>query len=379
VPARSLADEGPTYDRPRRRPDWLDGYARIDAESVDLDDLAPDGLDAFALAFLAAPNVASKGWVYEQYDHHVQGGTVLGPGMGDAGVVRLPDSRKAVACATDGNGRWCELDPREGTRRVVAEAFRNVACVGARPLATTNCLNFGNPERPEIMWQLAESIAGLGEACAALDIPVTGGNVSLYNETSGQAILPTPVVGVLGLLDDVEDAVGLAFEDEGDLVFLVGAATAEGLAGSELQRFLGHPLGGVLAPVDLELEGALGEVLHQAAHLRLLRSAHDVSAGGLLVTLVECCVAGAVGVDVTLTGGLSAAQALYSESPGRVVVTLASADVKAFAQLCADAQVPLTDIGTVIGDRLVVQGLLDLDLEEIHAAFSGGLRAALEV
>jgi phosphoribosylformylglycinamidine (FGAM) synthase-like enzyme len=187
LPARSLADEGPVYDRPRTRPDWLDAYAAVDAESVDLDAVADGDLDAFVLGFLRSPNVASKRWVFEQYDQHVRSGTVLGPGMGDAGVVRLPDSRKAVACATDGNGRWCELDPREGTRRIVAEAFRNVACVGARPLGTTNCLNFGNPERPEIMWQLAESIAGMGEACETLGVPVTGGNVSLYNESRARS------------------------------------------------------------------------------------------------------------------------------------------------------------------------------------------------
>ncbi len=329
------------------------------------------------LGFLRSPNVASKRWVFEQYDQHVRSGTVLGPGMGDAGVVRLPDSRKAVACATDGNGRWCELDPREGTRRIVAEAFRNVACVGARPLGTTNCLNFGNPERPEIMWQLAESIAGLGEACETLGVPVTGGNVSLYNETRGQGIHPSPVVGILGLLEDAEDAVDQGFEDTGDVVFLLGAPTVAGLAGSELQRYLDLPLGGVLAPVDLDLEAAIGEVLHVAARERLLHSAHDVSAGGLVVTLVESCLAGDVGVDVSLPPDLPAAQQLCSESPGRVVVSVPSTNVRAFAQLCADAEVPLTDIGTVGGERLSIRGLVDLALDEVSAAFTGGLPAVL--
>jgi phosphoribosylformylglycinamidine synthase subunit PurL len=377
LPARSLADEGPVYDRPRTRPGWLDDYAAVDAESVDLDAVADSDLDAFVLGFLRSPNVASKRWVFEQYDQHVRSGTVLGPGMGDAGVVRLPGSRKAVACATDGNGRWCELDPREGTRRIVAEAFRNVACVGARPLGTTNCLNFGNPERPEIMWQLAESIAGMGEACEALGVPVTGGNVSLYNETAGQAIHPSPVVGVLGLLEDAEDAVDQGFEDTGDVVFLLGAPTAAGLAGSELQRYLGQPLGGVLAPVDLDLEAAIGEVLHVAARERLLHSAHDVSAGGLIVTLVESCLAGDIGVEVSLPTDLPAAQLLFSESPGRVVVSVPSTNVRAFAQLCADAEVRLTDIGTVGGERLSIRGRVDLTLDEVAAACSGGLPAVL--
>ncbi len=386
VPARSLADDGPVYDRPATRPDWLDGYAEVDAESVDLGHVAarraaavPGGadaasdIDAFVLGFLRSPNLASTRWITEQYDRYVLGGTVLGPGAADAGVVRLPDSTRAVACATDGHGRWCALDPREGARRVVAEAVRNVACVGARPLGSTNCLNFGNPERPEIMWQLIEAIEGLGEACAALDVPVTGGNVSLYNETAGAAIHPTPVVGVLGLIEDAEDAVSLAFEDEGDVVFLVGAPTVDGLAAGELQHFLDAPLGGTLAPVDLELEGALAEVLNLAAHQRLLSSAHDVSGGGLITTLAEGCAAGDIGVEVTLERDLTPAQALFSESPGRVVVSLPSRHVREFAQLCADAQLPLTDIGTVGGDRLLVPGLVDLAVDEVVAALEGGL------
>jgi phosphoribosylformylglycinamidine synthase subunit PurL len=382
LPARSLADEGPTYDRPRSRPGWLDDYAAVDAEALTLpgEGPGPDGahdLAAFALGFLASPNVATPDWVTEQYDHLVLGGTVLAPGMGDAGVVRLPGTNRAVACATDGNGRWCELDPVEGTRRIVAEAFRNVACVGARPLATTNCLNFGNPERPEIMWQLAGSIRGLGEATRALGVPVTGGNVSLYNETRGRAIHPTPVVGILGLLEHTEDTVDLALEDEGDLVFLLGAPTVPGLAGSELQRYLDAPLGGVLAPVDLDLEAAIAEVLQVAARAGWLHSAHDVSSGGLLVTLAESAVAGDIGIEVDLPRELSPAQVLCSESPGRVVVTVPSRHVRDLAQLCGDADVPLSDIGTVGGDRLSVDGLVDLGMDEVRRALTGGLAATL--
>jgi phosphoribosylformylglycinamidine synthase subunit PurL len=316
--------------------------------------------------------------VTEQYDHLVLGGTVLAPGMGDAGVVRLPDSRRAVACSTDGNGRWCELDPREGTRRIVAESFRNVACVGARPLATTNCLNFGNPERPEIMWQLAESIAALGEATRELGVPVTGGNVSLYNETRGRAIHPTPVVGILGVLDDAESAIDVAFEDEGDLVLIVGAPVRPGLAGSELQRYLDAPFGGILAPADLELEAAIAEVLHVATREGWLHSAHDVGSGGLLVTLAESAVAGDVGVEVAPSSELSPAQVLCSEAPGRVVVTVPSRHVRAFAQLCGDAGVLLEDVGTVGGDRLVIGDLVDLPLEDVRRALVHGLATLLE-
>ena len=384
LPARSLADEGPTYDRPRARPDWQDAYATVDAESLPVPGLGgtEGDLTAFVLDFLGSPNLASTRWVTEQYDTLVQGGTVLGPGMGDAGVVRLPDSHKAVACSTDGNGRWCELDPREGTRRVVAEAFRNVATVGARPLATTNCLNFGNPERPEIMWQFAESVAGLGEACEALGIPVTGGNVSLYNETrvgdDSQHIWPTPVIGVLGLLEHATDAVGLAFRQADDVVFLIGADTRPGLAGSALQQFLDAPLGGRLAPVDLQMEANLGEVLHEAARAGLLHSAHDVGCGGLLATLTESALAGGLGVTVQPEEGVDPRQVLFSESPGRVVVTVPSANVRGFAQLCGDAAVPLRDIGTVGGARLTIDGVLDVALDDVRGANAGGLPRMLE-
>ena len=391
LPARSLADEGPVYDRPQVRPDWLDAYAEVAAETLDASwwggsEHAAQGrpsrpLSEVALAFLAAPNVASKRWVFEQYDQHVRSGTVLGPGMADAGVVRLPDSRRAVACATDGNGRWCEIDPVEGTIRVVAEAFRNVACTGARPLATTNNLNFGNPERPEIMWQLAASIEALGRACRQLGVPVTGGNVSLYNETQGQAIHPTPVIGILGVLADAEDALGLAFEDVGDLVLLMGAPTVPGLAGSELQRWLGAPLGGVLVPADLEMEAAIAEVLQEAARERLVTAAHDVGSGGLLVALAEACVAGDVGAEVGFAGEmaqLSPTQQLFSESPGRVLVTVPSVHVRAFAALCADAGVPLADIGTVGGEQLTIRELVDLPLTDLRAAFEGGLTDLLD-
>jgi phosphoribosylformylglycinamidine synthase subunit PurL len=235
------------------------------------------------------------------------------------------------------------------------------------------------------MWQLAESIAALGEACEALGIPVTGGNVSLYNETRVGAAAGDPPSHLADaghrrarLLEDAQDAVGLAFEDEGDLVFLIGAPTAPGLAGSELQQHLDAPLGGVLAPVDLEIEANLGEVLSEAAREGLLHSAHDVGGGGLLANLAESAVAGDVGVSIVGIDDADPVQWLFSESPGRVVVTVPSHHVLAFAQLCEDAAVPLRDIGTVGGDRLEIVGLLDLDLEDVRSAYDGGLDRVLE-
>ncbi len=390
LPARSLADEGPTYDRPRERPAWQDGYEVVEAEDLPVPGLADDGdLGSFVLGFLAAPSLASTNWVHGQYDSYVRGGTVLGPGDGDAGVVRLPGSRRAVACALDGNGRWCELDPAEGTRRVVAEAFRNVACVGATPIASTNCLNFGNPERPEIMWQLATAIEAMGEATRTLGIPVTGGNVSLYNESridgsGGEAdprsthIWPTPVIGVLGVLDDASLAIGSGFVSEGDIVFLLGDETRPGLAGSALQAWLDLPLGGRLAPVDLALEARLAVVLAEAARAQLVHSAHDIADGGLVAALAECAVQGDLGVQVVPTDTKDPTQLLFSESPGRVLVTAPSSSVRELAQLCVDAEVPLADVGTVGGDRVEVRGLLDLGLDDVRSAHLGGVPGAVD-
>ncbi|HKJ55262.1 MAG TPA: phosphoribosylformylglycinamidine synthase subunit PurL [Nitriliruptoraceae bacterium] len=387
VPARSLADEGPTYDRPQRRPGWQDGYATVIAEDLPIPGIADDGdLESFVLGLLAAPELGSARWLTQQYDSFVRAGTVLGPGEGDAGVVRLPGSSRGIACAVDGNGRWCELDPAEGTRRVVAEAFRNVACVGARPIASTNCLNFGNPERPEIMWQLATAIRAMGEATRVLGIPVTGGNVSLYNESrmddgadpASTHIWPTPVMGVLGVLDDAAMAVGSSFQDEGDIVFLLGDETRPGLAGSVVQQYLDLPLGGVLAPVDLALEARLALVLAEAARNGYLNSAHDISSGGLVANLAESATTGDIGVQIVPTERVHPSQLLFSESPSRVLVTVPSHHVRAMARLCVDADVALSDVGTVGGDRISIEGVLDLGLEDVRTAHMSAVPRAVD-
>jgi phosphoribosylformylglycinamidine synthase subunit PurL len=385
APAASLADEGPVYDRPRERPVEQDAMAGLDAEGLDLEAVAAARgvpLADVLLDLIASPNLASKRWVHEQYDHLVLGGTVLAPGMAGAGVVRLPGGDRAVACATVGNGRWCAIDPREGTRRVVATAVRRVAATGARPLASTNCANFGNPERPDVMWQFAEAVAGMGEACAALDVPVTGGNVSLYNETRGVAIPPTPVLGVLGVIDEADRAVGSAFEDDGDVILLVGAPTVAGLAGSELQRFLAAPLGGVLAPVDLGLEARLAGLMVTAVAQGLVASARDVSRGGLIAALVDAATAGDVGAIVALPDGVGVTQALCSESPGRVLVAVPSRHLDAMVALARAHGLDTVELGEVGGDALVLEGVgaegaLVLELEDLVEARERGLPAVL--
>jgi len=398
-PARSLADEGPVLDRPRARPDRMDALAAVDADDIDLlveaDRLTGGDLATLLLRIVGSPMLAAKRWVHEQYDHLVLGGTVLQPGAAGAGVVRLPGTERAVALSTVGNGRWCELDPREGTRRVVAAAHRDVACTGARPLATTNCLNMGDPTRPDVMWQLVEVIGGLGDACAALDVPVTGGNVSLYNATRGRPIPPTPVVGIIGVLDDAARAVARSVREDGDELWLIGAGPDTdqgGLAGSELARLLGRPLGGVLAPVDLDLERRLTGVLVASAADGLVRSAGSVGRGGLFAALVRTLVgdgrdaAGARGATIALpdVDGLSAmkdgrrlAQALFSEAPGRALVSVASADAARIATRCADAGIAAVRLGAVGGDRVTVTGVVDLPLAAVVRTHVDALPAAL--
>jgi phosphoribosylformylglycinamidine synthase II len=401
-PARSLADEGPVLDRPRARPDRMDHLAAVEADEVDLfveaERLTGGDLATLLLRIMGSPMLAAKRWVHEQYDHLVLGGTVLQPGAAGAGVVRLEGTERAVALSTVGNGRWCELDPREGTRRIVAAAYRDVACTGARPLATTNCLNMGDPTRPDVMWQLVEVIGGLGDACAALDVPVTGGNVSLYNATRGRPIPPTPVVGIIGVLDDASRAVARAVRADGDELWLIGApalssaSRSGGLAGSELVRLLGHEQGGVLAPVDLELERRLADVLVSGAADGLVRSAGSVGRGGVLAALVRALVGAghdasdAHGATIALpdvdgspaaTDGRRLAQALLSEAPGRALVSVAPADSQQLATRCADAGVGAVRLGTVGGAALTFTGVVELPLEVVVRTHVDALPGAL--
>jgi phosphoribosylformylglycinamidine synthase II len=397
APARSLADEGPLLDRPRARPAERDALAAVAADAVDLHAEAAErtggDLGLLLARLLAAPALAGKDWVHEQYDDTVRGGTVLPPGAAGAGVVRLPGTRRAVAMALVGNGRWCEVDPREGTRWVTAAAFRDVACTGARPLATTNCLNLGDPTRPGQMWELVEVVGGLGDACAALGVPVTGGNVSLYNATAGRPIPPTPVVGIVGVLADAAHAVGRALRGPAgaavpDAVLLLGvpsvaaAAGASGLAGSELRRLLGLPVGGVLAPVDPDLERRLADVLVAAATDGMLVSAASVARGGLLAALVRGAVAGGTGVRLDLPVDVTAdgrrlAQLLFSEAPGRVLVSVADDDVAALTARAAAADVPVVRLGTVGGDAIVLGAAATLGLAAVTAAHRAALPRAM--
>jgi phosphoribosylformylglycinamidine synthase subunit PurL len=372
VPARSLADEGPEYDRPMAPPPELDDLVEDDPT------FAQPEIDpgrAF-LRILGSPNVASKRWVFEQYDQLVQGNTLEGPG-GDAAVVRLEGTLKAVAVSTDGNGRYGLLDPFLAGAHAVAEAARNVACVGARPLAVTNCLNFGNPERPEVMWAFHQTVRGMGEACRRLGTPVTGGNVSFYNESGGSAVYPTAVVGMLGLLEDYRLRRGIAFAP-GGVIYLLGETFPE-LGGSEyaeavLGRVSGRPPG-----LDLDREARLVSLLVDAAGEDALASAHDCSDGGLAVALAESAMAGGSGFAVTLPTDLPAHVGLFSESSSRAVVSVDPARVEALEALARRHEVPFARLGETGGPRMVFDDLFEVavaEAREVHESAIPTLMAA---
>jgi phosphoribosylformylglycinamidine synthase len=315
--------------------------------------------------------VASKRWAFEQYDRYVQGQTVEGP-ESDAAVIRVPGTLKGLAVSTDGKGRYGHLDPALGTMHAVAEAARNVAVTGARPLAITNCMNFGNPERPEVMWQFAESIRGMRDACLALETPVTGGNVSFYNESGDSAIWPTPVIGMLGLLPDHRLRVPAGFGRPGLTIYLLGETFPE-LGGSEFAEVLLGSTGGRPPALDLARERELHELLQAAARDDLLASAHDCSEGGLAVALAESAITGAHGFAVTVPGDLPAHVALFSESASRAVVSVAPERAEELVELAGRHGVPCARLGETGGPRAVLAGLFETTLDELRDVYEGAI------
>ncbi len=357
IPNTALVDEAPVYDRPTRRPAYLDHLNTIDAASL----ARVEPKDAL-LEMLGSPTIASKRWAYRQYDTMVRTNTIALAGM-TAGVVRVKETNRALAISTDGNGRYCYLNPRRGAMLALAEAARNVVCAGAVPIGATNCLNFGNPERPEIMWQFVECVEGLAEGCRALDIPITGGNVSLYNETDGKAIYPTPIIGVVGLIDDAARVVTRTFKREADSIVLLGEDRGE-LGGSEYLRTMHGLVRGDAPELDFARERALQSVVSQAAAAGLLQSAHDCSDGGIAVTLAESCFdTGGLGATVDLDA-VSPDIALFSESASRIVVSVNAADERELLTRAAAAGIPARRIGRVGGSRLQisVQGQRAIDI-----------------
>jgi phosphoribosylformylglycinamidine synthase len=324
--------------------------------------------EAILIDLLARPNLRSRRPIYRTYDHQVLDNTVIGPGF-DAALLRVPGTSRGLALTTDGNPWYASLDPYQGTMAAVSEAARNIACTGARPLAVTNCLNFGNPERPPIYGQLQESIRGLADACRAFGLPVVSGNVSLYNETSERSIPPSPVIGMVGLLDDLSKRCPAGFQEDGDLVFLLGE-TREELAGSEYLRLLGARLEGRPPLVSLEMEGRLQAALLDSIGLRVLRSAHDVSDGGLLIALAESALFGGRGLRCPAIGGSVSREAFYfGESQGRAVVSVEPRRVPDLQKLMARHHVPLHAVGVVGGQDFQVGSDIGIPLETLRQAW----------
>jgi phosphoribosylformylglycinamidine synthase len=348
----ALVDEAPVYDRPAVRPAYLDDPTVMAADALpESTDLAAD-----LLALLARPTIASKAWVYDQYDSMVRTSTVQLPG-GDAAVMALPDFSRAVAMTTDGNGRYVYLDPRLGGMHAVAEAARNLVCAGARPLAVTDCLNFGNPEKPGVFYQFVESVHGLAEACRALGTPVVSGNVSFYNETDGQDIFPTPVVGMVGVVDDLAHLTTPALKSPGDLLLALGAAPTTLGAGEYAAMRAGQPLGPV-PPLDLAAEARVLALALEGIRAGWVRAAHDVADGGLAVTLAEMCLAGSHGAALAWDAPGRADLALFGEGGGRIVLEVPAAERERVERRAAELGVPCAVLGTVSagGDLRIMLG-----------------------
>jgi phosphoribosylformylglycinamidine synthase len=380
VDPRTVAVDGPVYDRPVRYPKWIDEVQADSAASLDRPTTGEELKEQF-LRLLGSPNLADKRWVTNQYDTYVLGNTALSF-PDDGGMVRVDEeSGLGVAIATDANGRYCYLDPRAGAQLALAEAYRNVAVTGAVPAAVTDCLNFGSPENPEVMWQFSEAVEGLADGCMALGIPVTGGNVSFYNQTGDVPIHPTPVVGVLGVIDDVAKRIPSGWQDDGHNVYLLGGTSLE-LDGSAWAGTIHGHLGGRPPAVDLPQEKALAELLHAAAEEQLLTSAHDLADGGLGQALAEAVMRFGVGARVVLDelvsrDGIDAATALFSESTGRVIVTVRREDDVRFQGLCAGRGYPVLRIGVTdaASGALEVQDVFEASVQELRETSGGTLPA----
>ncbi len=370
IPVAALTSAAPVYRRPAERPAILDELQKLDLEKIP----QPEDLAATLKQLLDSPNIASKEWVYRQYDHLVRSNTVVGPSA-DAAVIRIKGLKQGLALTVDGNGRYCYLDPYVGGVLAVAEAARNLACVGARPLGLSDCLNFGSPERSEVMWQFSQVIEGIRDACVTLGVPVVSGNVSFYNETDGVPIFPTPTIAMVGLLSKVERHVTPWFKSEGDIILLLGR-TREELGGSEYLKVVHGIVKGTPPWIDLRLERAVQLTCLKAIEKGVIRSAHDVSDGGLAVALAECCVGGPdkpLGARIELREMMRPDALLFGESQSRIVISIKEKDLPRLRQLAAQEGAPLETLGVAGGSRLSLQPLAQLPVEEMRSIWANGL------
>ncbi len=379
IPADLLVVGGgaPVYTREAKEPEYLKEVRNFNPYELAI----PENLNETFLRLISSPNIASKEWVYQQYDTMIGTNTVVLPG-GDASVIRIKGTNKAIAVKTDCNARYVYLNPYRGTMIAVAESARNVVCTGAEPVAITNCLNFGNPYKPEIYWQFKEAVRGMGDACRFFNTPVTGGNVSFYNESPEGAVYPTPVIGMLGLIEDLKFVTTANFKSPGDLIILIGENTDE-VGGSEYLAWIYGKVLGDAPEIDLELERRVQRTCLEGIRLGLIKSAHDVSDGGIAVALAECCMIdkeNLLGCEVEFKDEIRPDFLLFGEGQSRIIVTVDEKDLKKFEEVCIKNNVPYSLIGVVTGDKKIrINGWIDVDVETVADLYYNTLKRIMDV
>ncbi len=374
IPINLISEEAPAYNRPVEKPRYLNEIKDLNMTSL----AVPDDLNMTLLTLLSSPTLASKRWIYEQYDYMVRTNTITLPGS-DAAVVRIKGTTKGVAMTVNCNSKYCYLDPYNGAAIAVAESARNLACSGARPLAITDCLNFGSPENPAVMWQFEQAINGMRDACLKLNTPVVSGNVSFYNETEGTAIYPTPSVGMVGLIENTDNHLTQWFKKDGDIIVLIGE-TKEEFGGSEYLKQIHGKVCGLAPELDLEIELKLIEVLLKSSERGIIKSAHDLSEGGLALALCESCFApqGPMGVEIKVPQSIRKDAVLFSESQGRAIVSLDEANLKKLKELTDSVDLPMEIIGKVNGTRLYIEDLIDIPLSRAYNSWANGFENILK-
>jgi len=374
IPITLISEEAPAYSRPVEKPQYISEIQNLDITSIPV----PDDLNVILLTLLSSPTLASKRWIYEQYDYMVRTNTITLPGS-DAAVVRIKGTTKGVAMTVNCNSKYCYLDPYNGAAIAVAESARNLACSGAKPLAITDCLNFGSPENPGVMWQFEQAINGMRDACLKLNTPVVSGNVSFYNETEGTAIYPTPSVGMVGLIENTDNHLTQWFKNDDDIVVLIGE-TKEEFGGSEYLKQIHGKVSGQAPELDLDKELKLIEVLLKSSERGIIKSAHDLSEGGLALALCESCFTpqGPMGVEIKVPQSMRKDAILFSESQGRAIVSLEEVNLKKLKDLTDSVDLPMEIIGKVKGTRLYIEDLIDIPISRAYNSWANGFENILK-
>ena len=380
IPAECLVLGGgaPVYERETKKPEYIEELRKFDAESIQ----EPSNYDTVLLDLLSAPNIASKRWVYHQYDTMVRTNTVVPPGAADAAVVRIKENGKFLSMKTDCNGKFVYLDPRKGTQIAVAECARNITCTGGTPLGVTNCLNFGNPYKPEMYWQFKEAVAGLGDACRVFGTPVTGGNVSFYNENPETAVFPTPVIGMVGIIEKQAHITTSNFKDDNDIILLIGADTKGEIGGSEYLSYIHKLVRGRVPDIDLKFEVRLQDSVRDIIKAGLVKSAHDISDGGLAIALAECCIGDpekSKGATIRLPqNGVRRDRLIYGEDQSRIIITASRSNVEKIVTAMDKKHISCKEIGTVGGTIFEIVGIMRMSLEEMKQRYYMSIESIME-